>query len=110
MRYEVQSLDPHRLARICAVVYGVVILALVVIALPVFLLAGLLSAAGPGFGLAEVGVILAFVLVLPVVGIAVAWVAGLLTGLIYNRVVDRVGCLRMDLREVDGPPRPAPPL
>jgi hypothetical protein len=111
MRHEVLALDPHRLARICAVIDGALVLVGVVLVTPVFLLAGLLNAGGGiGFGLGEAGVVLSFFVLYPVLAVLFGWISGFLIGVVYNAIVGWTGGLRLDLRAVEAPPAPTPPL
>jgi len=88
MRYELKRMDPLRTANVMAILYGLMMGAFALIALPFFTLAAFVSPSGE-FG--DPGpVFLVILLLYPVLGVVMGWVGGLLTSAIYNFIIIRL--------------------
>ena len=93
MKHELRRIDPLRAANVAALVYGLIMGAFALIALPFFLVAAFVGE----FGAAGLSVF--FVVLYPVMGLVMGWISGLLASAIYNFIVRWTGGL---LLEFDG--------
>ena len=84
-----------RAANVGALVYGLVMGALSLVALPFFLLAAIFAPSGE-FGAAGAGFALLVILMYPVMGLVMGWISGLLTSAIYNFIVQWTGGLLLE--------------
>ena len=84
-----------RAANVGALVYGLVLGAFALIALPFVLLAAIFAPSGE-FGVGEVGFAVILILVYPVMGLVMGWISGLLTSAIYNFIVRWTGGLLLE--------------
>jgi len=103
MNPELRRIDPLRAANVLGLVYGMLTGAFALLALPFFLFLGALSHETPGFA----GPVVAFLMLVlyPVLGLVMGWIAGLIGAASYNLVARIVGGLRFELDT--GAPAPA---
>ncbi len=112
MQFELTRVAPLQAANVMALVYGLVMLAVVLIMLPfllIFLLIG--ATAGGEDPAAFLGGAIGFAVVLvayPVMGLVFGWIGGLLGAWIYNLIAGWIGGIRYTVRDLDAPPAPAP--
>ena len=95
MKHELRKVHPLRAANVGALVYGLVMGACALIALPFILLAAIVAPAGE-FGAGGVGFAVFFVLVYPVMGLVMGWISGLVTAAVYNLIVRWTGGLLLE--------------
>lgn len=90
-----RRIDPMSLAKVQAVVYGILLFALAVPSACFGAMVGSLGseyggdAFGAGFGLA-------LIIVYPILGVIFGFIGGLLTAWIYNLVADRIGGVQLE--------------
>ena len=92
MKYELKRVDPLRAANVGALVYGLVLGAFALIALPFFLFASALAPSDE-FGAAGPAFIIFLVMLYPFMGLVMGWIGGLLTSAIYNFIITMSGGL-----------------
>ena len=90
----IRSIDPMSLAKIYAVLYGIMSL---LVALPMGCASMFLPADEFGFAIGSWG--LATILVYPIFGAIMGFIGGLLTAVIYNLVAGWVGGVRIGVEE-----------
>lgn len=93
MHVTLRRIDPASLAKIYAVVYGLLML---VVALPAGCMVALFGSTGELGGLGA-GIGLAAVILYPVFGALAGFVGGLLTAFAYNLVADRIGGVQLEM-------------
>ena len=103
MKHELRRVHPLRAANVGALVYGLVMGAFALIALPFFLLAAIFAPSGE-FGVGGAVVAVFLVLVYPVMGLVMGWISGLLTSAIYNLIVRWTGGLLLEFDSGAGSP------
>jgi hypothetical protein len=106
MKHELRRVHPLRAANVGALVYGLVMGAFALIALPFFLLAAILAPSGE-FGVGGLGFAAILVLVYPVMGLVMGWISGLLTSAIYNFIVRWTGGLLLEFDRGEASPSEA---
>ena len=95
MKHELRRVHPLRAANVGALVYGLVLGAFALIALPFILLAAIFAPSGE-IGIGGVGFAMILILVYPVMGLVMGWISGLLTSAIYNFIVRWTGGLLLE--------------
>jgi hypothetical protein len=97
MKHELRRVHPLRAANVGALVYGLVMGVLALIAFPFLLLFAMFAPPGAS-GAGGIGFAVFFILLYPVMGLVMGWISGLLTSAVYNFIVRWTGGL---LFEVD---------
>ena len=89
---EIVRIDPLRAANVIALVYGAIMLAFSLFAVPWLLLMPIETGSGDPVNR---GPLLAFAVLYPIFGLLIGWLTGLLSASCYNLIARRIGGIRV---------------
>ncbi len=109
MKSELTRIEPLRAANVMALVYGILMTAMMLILVPIMLIVVGIAAiaqgqAGAGLGEA-MGVLVVFLLY-PILGLVFGWISGLIASWAYNLIAGWIGGIRYETHQVDRPGAP----
>jgi len=108
MNWELRSIQPLRCANVTGLLYGLVMVPMTLLILPVFLFLPMAELSQSEAMLTR-GAMVVLVMFYPVMGFVMGWIFGLLAAAIYNLIVKWIGGFRVRFDAVQNPATPAAP-